>query len=394
MSTWIAFTGLHRELSLLNLISHKVCHFFPDMPVEYYNWSPDGRYLAFSALPSPSTHGLYTLSLLESESQTIQQVAQSKGRILWSWSPDGRKLAFMDEQYGNESCVMEVERGTKEVLLAETAFAIWSGESGELAGFWRTDFESEIIHVMEPDGTCHRVLTPGSHMVFPRHGNDWAAPPVNWSPNGRLFASHLCHRVERFDKEGQLVSRQVELHLQVVEREGSVLFERPWEAHLYAWSPDSLHLACLATKTEVEGKKGPKVGDQWVCVLPWDGSALHILGTTRFWPHHRIAWSPDGQYLAFAGYPEGQPRGNGQCILWIGRADGQQMRALTRPLILGEHESTNPPKPTWSPDGTQIAFVASGSLLVVDVHEGIPHTFPGTEELNWNLITEGISWQP
>jgi Tol biopolymer transport system component len=394
MSTWIAFTDLHLELCLLNTTTREERRFFPGMGVEYYTWSPDGRYLAFSAQSSPSTNGLYTLFLFEIESETLQQVAQTKGRMIWSWSPDGRKLAFLDKQYGDESWLIEVEHGTRERLAAESAFAIWSRENGKLVGLWLDHDEGGTIHVMEPDGRYHRLLTPGEHMIFPRHGHNWAAPPVNWSPSGQFFASHLCHRMEQFDSQGQLVSRQVDLHLQVVDKEGHVLFERPWEAHLYRWSPDSRHLACLATKTEVEGKNGPKVGEQYVCVLPWDGSALHILGTTKFWPHHQIAWSPDGQYLAFAGYPEGQRRGDGQCILWIGRADGQEVRALTEPRELGAGEMTNPPKPTWSPDGTRIAFVDTGSLWVVGLHEGPPHLFPGTEKLSESFIMGEIAWQP
>jgi WD40 repeat protein len=288
---------------------------------------------------------------------------------------------------------MEVERGTSELLVEETAFAIWSGENGELVGLWHPHDEDGTIHVMEPDGRRPRVLTPGEHADFPRHGHKWVTR-TNWPPNGQLFASHLCHRMESFDKEGQLLSRQVDQHLQVVDSEGKVLFERPWEAHLYTWSPDSRHLACIATKHEVEGKQGPQVGEQYVCVLPWDGSTLYILGTTNFWSHHHVAWSPDGQYLAFAGYPEDQPREDGQCILWIARATGQEARALTEPRELGENELTDPPRPTWSPDGTQIAFVDTGSLLVVDLHEGTPHPFPGTEELSGNFIRGEIAWQP
>ena len=150
MSTWIAFTGLRLELCLLNTTSHEVRHFFPDMHVEYYTWSPDGRYLAFSALPEPSTNGLYTLSLFEIESKTLQQVAQTRGRIIWSWSPDGRKLAFLDEQYGDASWVMAVEHGTKERLGVEPALpsgrgrvVSWTlpltGEDGMLWGLPATE---------------------------------------------------------------------------------------------------------------------------------------------------------------------------------------------------------------------------------------------------------------
>lgn len=392
MSTWIAFTDISLELCLLNTTSREVCHFFPDMRVEYYTWSPDGRYLAFSALPSPSTNSLYTLFLFDSESKALQQVTQTRGRNIWSWSPDGRKLAFTAEKYGDEagkSYLMEVERGTRELLIEETAFAIWSGESGELTGLWQYHYETSTIHVMEPDGKRQRLLTPGKHMFFSRHGQSWSTV-TNWSPNGRFFASHLFAPMGRLDKEGLLISHLIDQHLQVVDIEGKVLFERPWEALLYTWSPNSRYLACIAPIQEVEGKEGPKTGEQYVCVQPWDGSALHILGTTAFWPHHRVAWSLDGQYLAFAGYPDGQPREDGQCVLWIARATGQEARALNVPLELDEEGMSDPPRPTWSPDGAQIALVDAGSLQIVDL-QGTPLPFPSTEE---HFIMGEIAWQP
>ncbi|GHO61554.1 hypothetical protein KSC_004460 [Ktedonobacter sp. SOSP1-52] len=49
------------------------------------------------------------------------------------------------------------------------------------------------------------------------------------------------------------------------------------------------------------------------------------------------------------------------------------------PLELDEDGMSDPPRPIWSPDGTQIAFVDAWSLQIVDL-QGTPHPFPSTEE--------------
>jgi len=58
------------------------------------------------------------------------------------------------------------------------------------------------------------------------------------------------------------------------------------------------------------------------------------------------AWSPDGARLAVAG-----GKGNTNPIR-VERADGTALRAVTSPRLATEDDSN----PTWSPDGTRIAF--------------------------------------
>src|SRR6202022_2246030 len=55
-----------------------------------------------------------------------------------------------------------------------------------------------------------------------------------------------------------------------------------------------------------------------------------------------VTFSRDGQWMAYTSFPEGN--------LWRSRADGTQKLQLTSSPVFAM-------LPTWSPDGSQIAFV-------------------------------------
>ncbi|HEX8844608.1 MAG TPA: DPP IV N-terminal domain-containing protein [Pyrinomonadaceae bacterium] len=80
------------------------------------------------------------------------------------------------------------------------------------------------------------------------------------------------------------------------------------------------------------------------------------------------AWSPDGTKIAFASEREGQMPGN----IYVMNADGNNVTRITSyeqgGVIVGAPRVINP---TWSPDGTKLAFVMSNpgitsSLIVVN----------------------------
>lgn len=80
-----------------------------------------------------------------------------------------------------------------------------------------------------------------------------------------------------------------------------------------------------------------------------DQSVVEILAPVPDLQSEPLSWSPDGRFIAFAGYPFGGDR------LFVAATDGSSVvdrtpSTLSKNMVLG--------RPTFSPDGTLIAFTA------------------------------------
>lgn len=87
-----------------------------------------------------------------------------------------------------------------------------------------------------------------------------------------------------------------------------------------------------------------------------DGSLLTRL-TTDLGSDNNPSWSPDGTEIAFGSDRGGQPE------IYVMNADGSNVRKITEAPVGGAHLA-----PAWSPDGTKIAFVVQpGSTTQRDI---------------------------
>ena len=126
-----------------------------------------------------------------------------------------------------------------------------------------------------------------------------------------------------------------------------------------AWSPDGKAIAFSRLVSDTAPIEAAEL-----FVAAADGSNVRPLGSGL--NGVSPAWSPDGSRLAFVSFsdhngascPASNCSSNGE--LYVVNADGSDLRRLTRSRADDEH-------PTWSPDGSRIAF-ASGFVLSKEGH--------------------------
>jgi Tol biopolymer transport system component len=176
------------------------------------------------------------------------------------------------------------------------------------------------VRLISPEGAVEKTLVVDRKDV--RVGN--------WSANGLLMTAF----------GGEADPNQIIMHVQ---SNGYLDLTQDTERNGYgAISPDGKTVAF---------QNGP---DAWVehlqlWMMDVDGANKRLLLDRNTFD---IAWSPDGQQIAFESYTD--PTTSASAFdIWIVKADGTDARNLTQGRFRRHYS------PTWSPDGSKIAFAAS-----------------------------------
>jgi len=93
-------------------------------------WSPDGRFVAFSALEG----GLSDLFLFDLETETLKKLTDDSFSDLYpSWSPDGHKIAFVTDRFSTDLSILSI--GHFQLALLDPL----TGHIERIPGFLETD---------------------------------------------------------------------------------------------------------------------------------------------------------------------------------------------------------------------------------------------------------------
>jgi Tol biopolymer transport system component len=212
--------------------------------------------------------------------------------------------------------------GSGERRLTDTpgldGFPTWSPDGQRIAFVSDRDGGNWEIYVMDSDGTHQRRLT--------KTPKDEAVPV--WSPDEEKIAY------------GTNVFFGDNPTLWLMDADGSGhgrLAEGSWPS----WSPDGKHIVYTSGEWN----------DQQLSIMNSDGSERHTLGIHGA---RQPAWSPNGGKIAYVNDIGKDKKSWNNEEIFVMNSDGSGRTRLTN--IPGNDHWP----PTWSPDGTCIAFTSDG----------------------------------
>jgi Tol biopolymer transport system component len=274
-----------------------------------------------------------------------------------AWSPDGRQIAFITNPYRQEGRPSELfvihsdgsggRKLTSDITGAATPEWSPSGQRIAFADFDR-DRQRYGLYVIDSDGSDLTQLVEGGQPTIHR-----------WSPDGRTILY-----VRRSGKSWDLFTTSPD-------GGPAIRLVRRVNYSTIAWSPDASKVSFAQ-----QGR---------LRVINADGSGLRRLADLHVFGHH--SWAPDGSRIAFENHGGGAY--SRTTDIYTVRPDGNDLRRLTRE----SERRVQDLKPTWSPDGTKIAFTSS--------REGGPEIYlmnaDGTCETRRTTgasVMSFLGWQP
>jgi Tol biopolymer transport system component len=260
-----------------------------------------------------------------------------------AWSPDGRQLAYSQ---GNNVYVASAD-GTASRKLATMEGAAfwprWSPDGMQIRFSVSPIGKGQSIFEVSADGKAlHQVLAGWNHTPSECCGV--------WTPDGNYF----------FFQSGKRGTQNI----WAIREGGSALYKVNHQPVQVTTGPTST----VSPLVSLDGKKVFAITSQYRGKL-----VRYDTRSSEFVPYLNgisatcVDFSRDGQWITYAQYPEQ--------TLWRSKIDGSDRLQLTFPPMTAG-------RPRWSPDGTQIAFVAFTAqglhaYLIAADGTGTPQLIPG-----------------
>lgn len=252
-------------------------------------------------------------------------------------APDGRTIAFVVTTLDEEKNEYRAAIWTVEANGAGEPRRFTGGAKRDTQPRWSPD-GTRLAFVSDRNGKPQVFVMPlaageARQLTVQRNG----VGEVAWSPDGRQIA--FTSRVGPEDEEDERA-----------EAEGKSEEERKKDRANAVVVVESLKYKSDGTPAWLDQRRSHvftiDVANDTATVKPPEARQV----TDGDWDESQIAWSPDGQEIAFVANREENRDTNFRSDLWVVAATGGATRRLTG----GDGECATP---AWSPDGTTLAYI-------------------------------------
>ena len=310
----------------------------------------------------PPTGPIWSIPLLGGSPRRIGDTIGNNAAL----SPDGKALVYCN---GNTILIANADGSESRTLVTLKNPAwfdrfVWSPDGTHLR------FELQEVPVglrylweVSADGTGLHRLLPGWN-----HPPDWECCG-KWTPDGEYFVFQSRGQIWALPRKGFLFNRDPK-PIQLTS--SPLILSDPWP------SADGKKLYVVG-----KGLRGE--------LVRYDSKAGTFIPFLAGISAEHVAFSKNGQWVAYIAYPEG--------TLWRSRIDGSERVRLT-------NTSSRAFEPRWSPDGTAIVFYTDSPQKIYQVSaEGgtaSPLIPAGPDEQfdpNWSpdggkIVFSGIGFDP
>ena len=316
-------------------------------PTYNHTWSPDGRYILFSAHDTTKMH-IWDLWRVPVEGGKPEKMGLQRtwGIIHLTVRPDGRQVAFAGRggpSTDSELWVLEnflpiekIEESTQ-LTMRKLDYAQLSypyaeiSPDGKKIAYYIAGQTKQGIGILD--------LVSGTSKVLIESGAGGQASKV-WSPQNNKIAYRLNNK---------------EIHICDIDGAKTQLFYKSPEYKLYPtdWSRDGKKILCFLEAEDRTMRIGTIAADGQVKVLA-SGNQTEFVSEPKF--------SPDGNYVAFSRKDE-----KGNSDIYLLSSDGNQQK------IIASHPGRDE-YPVWSPDGKYLVFLSdrnrSADLWGIRIDQG------------------------
>ncbi len=292
------------------------------------------------------------LWLVAPDGSALRQVTSDKQAYrLPTWSPDNRQLAFIgtDTASKNVLYVSAVEQILPRPLFSETTAALmypyFTPDSQAITFLVQTPTDLTLRQAELREANDNRILAQGAPLFW------------TWTPQGDKLALHLG---------GGAKKAQVAILENKIEATPQPLTEiKPGSFQAPLWSPDGKFIFYTVAMGKLKGTlyKMNVATAERVTVAKLKGMTFMTL-------------SPDGQYLAYMQFQQGNQPPYGTA--YIVDTNGQKQTLLTKLPVASLY---------WSPDGTKLALLTLGRGIEKGsqvYHLENPNSFLISESFNPN----------